>query len=92
MKNKENNTYFVTKIIPMWRSIYKTIGTDWILADEYHNIIIHSPNMDEILIKANLMGIENKNIYLLVNDAVGSVNKYLSNDYHFKKMKRILQA
>lgn len=60
MNTKKTNIYFVTKIIPEYRDIYQDIGNDWVLIDKYNNKLFHSPCMDEILIYANLLGIENK--------------------------------
>lgn len=82
MFNDKNNHeyYYITKIDP--DSISEpNVKYDWVLVDWKYCVIDHANNMDELLIKADLRGINKDQISLYANQFTGDISKYLSEDY-----------
>lgn len=77
---EEHNTYYITKIDP--DSIKDPINKlDWFLLDCNFCIIDRAHNMDELLIRADLMGINKDNISFYANQFTGDITEYTSEDY-----------
>ena len=77
---EEHNIYYITKINP--DSIKNPINKlDWFLLDCHFCVIDYAYNMDELLIRADLMGINKNNISLLTNQFTGDITEYTSEDY-----------
>lgn len=77
---EEDNTYYITRIDP--DSIKNPINKlDWFLLDCNFCVIDRAHNMDELLIRADLMGINKDNISFYANQFTGDITEYTSEDY-----------
>ena len=77
---KEHNTFYITKIDPDCIKNHSN-KFDWFLLDCNFCIIDHAHNMDELLIRADLRGINKDNISLYSNQYTGDITEYISEDY-----------
>ena len=78
--SEEDNTFYITKIDP---DCIKNPNNkfDWVLLDCHLCVIDHAPNMDELLIRADLRGINKDNISLYTNQFTGDISEYISEEY-----------
>ena len=78
MKQNELQHFFITKLNPYFSS---EIGSDWVLVKGSCNIIDYASNIEELLIRSDLIGIDRKCISLYANAFTGDISEYLTEDY-----------
>lgn len=75
-----NTKYYITKLDPDFISELN-LKYDWVLVDWKYCIIDHANNMEELLIKADLRGINKSQIRLYANQFTGDISEYLTEEY-----------
>ncbi len=72
--------YYITKLDPDF-ICEPNLKYNWVLVDWKYCIIDHANNMDELLIKADLRGINKSQITLHANQFTGDISDYLTEEY-----------